>query len=113
MDLVSILIALGGFELVRWSVTSFINRKTNSRKEKASADSLEKENERKHIDWLETRLAQRDAKIDALYNEVRIIQSEKQNLIHEKHKTELDLKEATIRRCDVRGCSNRKPPTNF
>ena len=113
MDWVGILAALGGFELVKWSVTFFVNRKTNARKENASADSLEKENERKHIDWLENRLAQRDSRIDSLSLEVRMLQSQKQKLIQEKHQAELELKEATVRRCDVRGCSSRRPPGNF
>ena len=62
---------------------------------------------------LEERLAQRDSKIDALYIELRQVQGEKLELIYEKHALELRLKEASVRRCDVRGCARRKPPTDF
>lgn len=112
-QLLTILGALGGFEAVKWAVTAWVNRRTNARKEDASADALEIDNEKKQIDWLEERLAQRDSKIDALYIELRQVQGEKLELIYEKHALELKLKEASVRRCDVRGCAQRKPPTDF
>ena len=70
-DWLAIIGAFGGLEAVRWGVTFWVNRKTNARKEDASADSMEDENERKQVDWLEERIAQRDAKIDALYVELQ------------------------------------------
>ena len=91
--------AFGGLEAVRWGVTFWVNRKTNARKEDASADSMEDENERKQVDWLEERIAQRDAKIDALYVELRNEQSDKLAWIHKCHKLELQLKDAEHNRC--------------
>ena len=81
-DWLAIIGAFGGLEAVRWGVTFWVNRKTNARKEDASADSMEDENERKQVDWLEERIAQRDAKIDALYVELRNEQSDKLAWIH-------------------------------
>ena len=81
-DWLAIIGAFGGLEAVRWGVTFWVNRKTNARKEDASADSMEDENERKQVDWLEERIAQRDAKIDALYVELRNEQSDKLEWIH-------------------------------
>ena len=112
-QLLTILGALGGFEAVKWAVNAWSNRKTNARKEDASADAMEIDNEKKQVDWLEERLAQRDSKIDALYIELRQTQGEKLELIYEKHALELQLKEASIRRCDVRGCAQREPPTDY
>ena len=66
-DWLTILGALGGFEAIKWMVNFYVNRKTDARKEDASADSMEDENERKQVDWLEDRIAQRDTKIDAIY----------------------------------------------
>jgi hypothetical protein len=66
-DWLTILGALGGFEAIKWMVNFYVNRKTDARKEDASADSMEDENERKQVDWLEDRIAQRDTKIDAMY----------------------------------------------
>ena len=65
-DWLAILGALGGLEAIKWMVNFYVNRKTDARKEDASADSMEDENERKQVDWLEDRIAQRDTNIDAM-----------------------------------------------
>ena len=109
----AILGAVGGTSTITWAVTFWVNRKTNARKEDASADAMENENERKQIAWLEERIAQRDAKIDTIYVELRQEQAEKLQLIHDKHELELKLKEAEIKKCDVHGCSNRQPPSDY
>lgn len=105
--------ALGGLEAIKWVANFYVNRKTNARKEDAAADSMENENERKQVDWLEKRLAERDAKIDAIYVELRQEQSAHLDDIHRKHELELKLKEAEIKKCDVRGCTNRQPPSDY
>ena len=107
-DWLTILGALGGLEAIKWIVNFYVNRKTDARKEDAAADAAENENERKQVAWLEERIAQRDTKIDAIYVELRQEQAEKLQLIHDKHELELRLKE-----CDVRGCSNRQPPSDY
>ena len=99
-DWLAIIGAFGGLEAVRWGVTFWVNHKTNTRKEDASADSMEDENKRKQVDWLEERIAQRDAKIDALYVELRNEQSDKLAWIHKCHELELQLKDAEHNRCD-------------
>ena len=112
-QIVAILGALGGFEAIKWGITTWLHRRTDARREEAAADALEQENHQRHIDWLERRLEQRDRKIDALYAELRESQSVNLQLVHEKHALELELKEATIRRCNVRGCANRQPPSEY
>lgn len=112
-DWLAILGAIGGSSTITWAITFWVNRKTNARKEDAAADAAENENERKQVDWLEKRLAERDSKIDTLYAELRKEQSAKLDEIHKRHETELKLKEAEVKRCDVRGCSNRKPPSGY
>lgn len=105
--------ALGGFEAIKWIVNFYVNRRTNARKEDATADSMEDENERKQVKWLEDRISQRDIKIDALYVELRETQSTLLEEIHKRHEVELKLKEAEFRRCDVRRCPEREPPSDF
>ena len=112
-DGLTILGALGGLEAIKWIVNFYVNRKTDARKEDAAADAAENENERKQVAWLEERIAQRDTKIDAIYVELRQEQAEKLQLIHDKHELELRLKESEIKKCDVRGCSNRQPPSDY
>lgn len=112
-DWLTILGALGGLEAIKWVVNFYVNRKTDARKEDAAADAVENENERKQVAWLEARITQRDTKIDAIYVELRQEQAEKLQLIHDKHELELRLKESEIKKCDVRGCSNRQPPSDY
>ena len=52
--------AMGGLEAVKWMVRYISCRETDARKEEADVSSLEEENRRKKVDWLEDRLAQRD-----------------------------------------------------
>lgn len=111
--IITLIATLGGFEGIRWGVSAWINRKTNARKEDAAADAAENENERKQVDWLEKRMAERDAKIDSLYAELRQEQSAKLDEIHKRYEVELKFKEAEMKRCDVRGCGNRQPPSDY
>lgn len=103
---------LGGFEAIRWGITFWTNRKTNARKEDAAADAAENENERKQIAWLEERIAQRDEKIDCLYNELRQEQRAKLDEIHKRYNVELQLKDAEYNRCEMpdNECIRRIPP---
>lgn len=103
---------MGGFEAIKWIVNFYVNRKTNARKEDASADSMEDENERKQVDWLEDRIAQRDMKIDTIYVELRNEQNDKLSWIHKCHELELQLKDAEHNRCDRPDseCGRRIPP---
>ena len=108
----AIICAFLGVDAVRGWVTFWVNRETNARKVYASADSMEDENERKQADWLEERIAQRDAKIDTLYVELRNKQSDKLAWIHKCHELELQLKDAEHNRCDRPDseCGRRIPP---
>lgn len=112
-DWIVLITALGGIEGIKQLIKLWMSRKTDARKEDAAADSMENENERKQVDWLEKRLSERDSKIDALYIELRQEQTDKIKVIHEKHEVELQLKEAEMKRCDVRGCANRQPPSGY
>ena len=112
-DWLAIIGAIGGSSTITWAITFWVNRKTNARKEDASADAMENENGRKQVAWLEERIAQRDTKIDGLYVELRQVQSAHLEEVHKRHEIELRLKEAEMKRCDVRGCSGRKPPSGY
>lgn len=119
-DWLALLGTLGGFEAIRWGVTFWVNRKTNARKEDASADGMEIQNllniikaQTEQIDNQEKRMGARDEKVDFLYRENNKLRSEQLDLICEKHELELRLKEAEIKKCDVRGCADRKPPSDY
>lgn len=119
-DWLTLLGTLGGFEAIRWGVTFLANRKTNARKEDASADSMEIQNLLNIITALETqidnqekRMSSRDGKVDFLYSENNKLRSENLELIRQKHELELRLKEIEVKKCDVRGCTNRQPPSEY
>ena len=112
-DWVILITALGGIEGAKQLVKWVLNRKYEQRKEDASADAAEYETERQQVDWLEKRLAQRDAKVDALYGEVRKLESEKLDLVYKNHELELQLKEADMKKCLRRGCGDREPPSDY
>ena len=97
--------ALGGLEAIRFTVTFLANRKTNARKEKATADSMELQNLlsiidnlNKQIERYDERLKQRDEKVDTIYREY--------------YELELAFKDAEHNRCDRPDseCSRRTPP---
>lgn len=112
-DIITIIATLGGFEGIRWLVVAWFNRKTNARKEEAAADAVEDENERKQVDWLEKRLAERDMKIDSMYTELRQTQTTLIEEIHKKHEVELKLKDTEMKRCDIPLCMHRQPPSDY
>lgn len=119
-DWLAIIGAFGGIEAIRWIITFWVNRKTNARKEDASADGMEIQNllniinaQSSQIDNQEKRMIARDGKVDFLYSENNKLRSENLNMIKEKHELELRLKEAEIKKCDVRGCANRQPPSDY
>ena len=105
--------AMGGLEAVKWLVRYLTSRKTDARKEEASVNSMEEENRRKKVDWLEERLTQRDEKIDGLYIELRKEQEEKIDWIHKCHEVELIQKESEVKKCEIRGCVKRMPPSDY
>ena len=54
-----------------------------------------------------------DEKIDGLYIELRKEQEEKINWIHKCHEVELIQKESEVKKCEIRGCTQRMPPSDY
>lgn len=111
--ILALITAMGGLEAVKWLMRYITYRKTDARKEEASVDELEEENRRKKVDWLEERLTLRDEKIDGLYVELRKEQEDKICWIHKCHEVELAQKEFEIKKCEIRGCVMRIPPSDY
>lgn len=99
----------GLIEAVKW----WQSRRINSRKEEADVSAIENDNRRKQIDWLESRLSERDGKIDSIYAELRKEQALRIEEIHLRHEIELKLTDAEVRKCCVRGCPQRVPPSEY
>ena len=65
------------------------------------------------MDWLEDRLTQRDEKIDGLYIELRKEQEEKINWSKKVYEGEWMKKESEVKKCEIRGCTQRMPPSDY
>ena len=112
-DIATIVTAIGGFELIKWVSTWIVTHKSTGKKVKEEAEALQIGNEQRRVDWLEKRICERDAKIDSLYIEVRAEQQHRLDEIFKRHEVELKFRESEVKRCDVRKCSNRKPPSDY
>lgn len=109
-DVIALAGTVGGVQGVMEAIRWWQSRKLRHREEEASVVAAENQNGRSQIDWLEKRLSERDAKIDALYGELREEQSLRIGEIHGRHEAELKLADADARKCLVRGCERREPP---
>lgn len=111
--LITIIGAVGGIqgliELAKW----WRGRKIKDRQDVADVEAKEAENHRRQVEWLEKRIAERDAKIDGLYAELRLEQKAKLEEVHKRHEVELELAEANAKKCYKRGCSDRQPPSDY
>ena len=112
-DITILIAAFGDVQGITEAVKWWRGRKVQDRHELVGVEAKEKENNRKQVDWLEKRLGERDAKIDALYIELRNEQNAKLEEIHLRHETELQLKEAEVKKCCKRGCGDRMPPSDY
>lgn len=101
--------ALGGFEFIKW----WFNRGTHSRKEAVGVKAAEQSLYAKEIDRYVERLADRDAKVDSIYRELRETQGRELALIEEINKLKLEKQLLLYQKCEVRGCANRKPPGDY
>lgn len=117
---ITIIGAMGGIEGIKWGIRSWVNRKTDARKEDASADGMEIQNLLSvisnlsgQLDKADTRMASRDGKVDFLYSENNKLRAENLGLIKRMHELELQLREAEVKRCDVRGCTSRVPSSDY
>lgn len=112
-DLLALIGAIGGIqgiiEIIKW----WRGRKIRDRQDVAEVVALENENVRKQINFLEERLAERDKKIDFLYDELRAEQAARLEEVHRRHEVELKLAEAEAKKCHKRGCVDRIPPSDY
>lgn len=98
--------ALGGFELIKY----LINRKSNSRKADAEADSAEFDALREYNEYLQKTLAEKEQRFVEQTERLREIQDKHFELMKDKAALELELQKY---RCVVPKCAQRKPQNGF
>lgn len=105
----STITALGGFEFVKW----WFNRGTYARKEAVEVKAEEQNLHEKEITWYAARLADRDAKVDAIYRDLRESQAKELTLQKEINELKLANQLLLFQKCEERACANRKPPGDY
>lgn len=102
----STIVALGGWEAIRY----LMNRKTNTRKEEAEADSVEFNVLRETTEFLQTQLKEKEERFAEQTGQVMKLNSEILTLTKEKGKLELELQRY---RCVVQKCPKREPQNGY
>lgn len=106
----TIIITLGGFEGIKWGITTWINRKTNARRAETQADSDEFHLLREQIEFLQTQLKDKELRFAEQTEIVRKQNSDIINLTKEKAALELEL---ALKRCERKLCTNRQPQNGY
>ncbi len=101
-----------------FGVFLFYNQK--KRKEEASARKAEADNITSYAaEWKElyekkeAKVQELDAKIDSLYVKINEEREHNRELMEKNTALEVEKLKLEVKRCDVRGCSNRQPPTDY
>ena len=102
----AVLTALGGWEAIKY----LINRKTNSRKAEAEADSVEFTVLRQTVEFLQTQLQEKEERFAQQTELVRKLNAEVLELTKQKGKIELELQ---TYRCIHKKCGQREPQNGF
>lgn len=102
----SLIVALGGVEAVKY----LANRRSNARIVGAKASAEEFHVLREYNEFLQTQLRAKD---ECCLEQSRRLQSangDLLSLLREKAEVEMEL---ALKRCEVKGCCNRKPQNGY
>ena len=102
----AVLTALGGWEAIKY----LINRKSNSRKAEAEADSVEFTVLRQTVEFLQTQLQEKEERFALQTELVRKLNAEVLELTKDKGKVELELQ---TYRCIRKKCGQREPQNGY
>lgn len=102
----TVMTAIGGWEAISY----LINRKTNSRKAEAEADSVEFTVLRQTVEFLQEQLKEKEERFAEQTELVRKMNAEILELTKEKGKTELELQ---TYRCIRKKCEKREPQNGY
>lgn len=105
--------ALGGFELIKW----LYNRRNNSRIVEAQADTEEVKADgaefdllKTQIEFLQTQIVAKEKRFADQTDQVRKLTTEVLELTRENGQVRIELE---TKRCDVKHCPKRQPPTGY
>lgn len=109
-DLVAVLSALGGLELVKWAVSAWRNRKTDGRIKESEADAVELHTITETQKFLQTQLKEKEERFAEQTKLVRSLNAEVLELNKVLAAKDIEL---MAKRCDDQGCPFRQPPNAY
>ncbi|HCC51114.1 MAG TPA: hypothetical protein DEQ30_02920 [Porphyromonadaceae bacterium] len=112
MNVIEVISAICGAGGILGVVSYFLFFKETKRIKKSEAKKGELDNWERQIERYEKRLQERDIKVDTLYTELRKEQEKNLSLLEQINNKELENKLLIIQKCEVRGCTSRKPPSD-
>jgi TolA-binding protein len=118
--IITVIGALGGFELVKFLYQSLVNRKTDRRREIASVEkeevnvqSDEIENLRKLQEHHNLQIKAKEDKISELWDRIKVYRDKELEMTKTLNERDLEIQLMKIYKCEVRGCAQRKPPSDY
>lgn len=98
----------------------FMFHDQKKRKEEASARKAEADNITSYAaEWKElyekkeAKVQELDAKIDSLYVKINEERERNRELMEKNTALEVEKQKLEVKRCDVRGCTQRQPPSDY
>ena len=116
----TILGALGGLEAIKWIANYSMNRKSIKKQASAEATHADLTNLNDYADsWkklyteAKSEIKELNTKNDTLYVDLKQLRDCKTEHVRNEHRLELENEALKIKKCDVRGCASRLPPSEF
>jgi hypothetical protein len=118
--IITVIGALGGLELVKFLYQSLANRKTDRRREIASAEKEEVNVQSDEIENLiklqehhNKLIDAKDSKISELRDRIRDFRDKELEMARKMNEKDLEIQLMKIYKCEIRGCAQRKPPSDY
>lgn len=113
----SIIITLGGFEGIKWGITTWINRKTNARRAETQADSDEFHLLRERLELSDKQLLDKEQRFHEQTQLVRDLNKQLLDKTVENGKLQARISaleaERALKLCERRGCIDRQPQSGY
>lgn len=120
-ELVILISALGGIEGIKWAIRAWVNRKTDARKEDATADRAEIDNATSvALEWKglyekkESKVNELNGKIDRLYVQIEEGRERNRQIQAENFQLQLRVQALEFIKCNkALTCIDRDPPNEY
>ena len=113
----TIIMTLGGFEGIKWGITTWINRKSNARMQEIKADSDEFKYLRDRLQYDDQQLYEKEQRFNEQTLLVRDLNKQLLETTIENGKLQGKISaletERAMKLCERRGCMERQPQSGY